>query len=634
MFVKKLPVNKDGKTLLIFAESIRIPNGYTTNAKGNKVKTYKIRQKKIKTIGYYEDLLELYEDPIAHFKAEAKRINETNKQRKIENTISVEYNTDELFDINTNTNNLYNLGYVMINAIYHELEIDYLWNNRRRYTGDKFNHNMIFLLLVIDRIIYSSSKKGALSKTDYFFENFNFTLDDTYRALSFFAKYKVDLLKVLNQNVIKRYNRNTDLLFYDVTNFYFEIDEEDDLRKKGVSKEHKPNPIVQMGLFMDDKGMPISYHKYEGNKNDCLTFIPSLETIGFDLDFDNVIYVADKGMMSGTNLSRIIKEKSGYVISYSVRKADKAFQEWVLDETGYEEWVEEDNENNHAEKVIYKRKSRMQPRVIWVDKIYRDKNEKVKTKKVEFTINERQIVFYSSAYAKKAKKDREKTIEKAKKIASGKSASSILNKGAMSLINNLAVNKETGEIESNQWGLIKDFDEKKLEEIEKLDGYYAIMSNVIGIEENEIPFKAKHRWTKDNLYQLNKKVTDSDIIQMYKGLWKIEESFKVTKTGLKARPMYVRKEDHIEAHLLVCFTALLILRALEVRSNLNAFQIQKLIQEFQVDEISENLFKTTYFSPELYKLGKAVGLDLRKKQYTRKELKSFISESKKFGHLN
>lgn len=633
MFVKKLPKNKDGKTLLIYAESKRIPNGYTTSEKGKQVKAYKVRHKKIETIGYLEDLMEVFEDPMAHFREEAKRINESLKMKKIENTVSIEYHTDDLYDTNETVNNLHNLGYIMINSIYHEFEIDYLWNNRRRYTNDKFNHNMIFLLLVIDRIVYRSSKRGAWFKADNFFEKFNFSLDDVYRALPFFAKYKTSLLKVLNQKAVERYDRNTDIVFYDVTNFYFEIDEEDDLRKKGPSKEHRPNPIVQMGLFMDDKGMPISYHKYKGNEIDCSTFIPSLEVLGYDLDFNNLIYVADKGMMTGSNISRIIKEKSGYVISYSIRSASADFQKWALDNEGYEVWLSPDEKEEDGAPIKYKRKSRIAPREIWIDKIYKNKQGEIKTKKAKYTINERQIVFYSQAYDHKAKKDRQKTIDKAKRIAAGEGIATILSKGAMSLVDDMYFNKETGEIKSDEWDVNKAFDSQKLQNIEKFDGYYAIMSNVIGTDEDEVPFKSKHRWTNDGFYKLNKPVSDSDIISMYKGLWKIEESFKITKSGLNARPMYVRNESHIEAHLLVCFTALLILRSLEIRSNLNALQIQKLIESYQVDMISENLFKTTYFSPELYDLGKSVNLDLRKKQYTRKELKQIIATSKKFGRI-
>lgn len=624
MFCKKMPKNKDGKILLIYAESYRVPNGYKTNTKGKKVKDYKIRQKKIETIGYVEDFLNKYDDPFKHFQEEAKRITKANEERDLNNLISVEYNTQELYEIKENKHDLYNLGYILINAIYHELEIDYLWNNRRQKTDKKFNHNMIFLLLVIDRIIYSSSKRKALSYSDRFFENFNFTENDIYRSLSFFSKYKVDLLKVLNDRVIKRYDRNTELLFYDVTNYYFEIDEEDDLRKKGVSKEHRPNPIVQMGLFMDDKGMPISYHKFAGNKNDSTTFIPSIETTGFDLNYNNVIYIADKGMMSGNNISRIIREKSGYIISYSVRKAKSKFQKWVLDKADYNEWVDKNG-------VYYKQKSRITTRNIKIDSFHKQVDGSYKIIQTKQKINERQIAFYSSAYDKKSKKDREKTIDKAKRIAAGESSSTILNKGAMSLVTNTTINKETGEIKNKEWKNLKDFNDEKLKEMEKFDGYYVITTNVIGLEDKEKTFKSHHQWTKDGFYKLNRVVSDSDIINMYKGLWKIEESFKITKSSLNTRPMYVRKEEHIEAHLLVCFTALLILRALENRSGLNAMRIQELIQNYQVDEVATNLFKTTYFNSELFELGKSVGLDLRKKQYTRMEIRNIIAESKRFG---
>ncbi len=146
--------------------------------KEKRLKNYKIRQKKVETIGFVEDFLDKYDDPFKHFQEEARRISRANQERKVNSTVSVDYNTDELFDIKDNKNDLYNLGYIIINTIYHELEIDYLWNNRRQKTEKKFNHNMIFLLLVIDRIIYSSSKRKALSYSDRFFENFSFSEND------------------------------------------------------------------------------------------------------------------------------------------------------------------------------------------------------------------------------------------------------------------------------------------------------------------------------------------------------------------------------------------------------------------------------------------------------------------------
>jgi transposase len=650
MFATTLPRNKDGKKKIVYVISKRIPVGFKLNEKGRRVKTYKNKQEIVEEIGFIEDFLDQYDDPLAHFKAEAKRITQENKIKKQSYLLGCNYDLSEeyddsesnAFDANGFQNDLFNYGYAAISAIYHQLEIHYFINNRRRYTKARYNHNMIFLMLIVDRIINQSSKKGAWERRNFYFEKFNFSMDDMYRSLDFFAENKVKLLNNVNKRVTDLYDRHTDLLYYDVTNYYFEIDDEDELRKKGVSKEHRPNPIIQMGLFMDTKGLPVNYELFKGNTNDNRTLIPGMETLGFDLDINNLIYVADKGMMSGNNIRQIRTNKSGYVISYSIRKASKEFKDYVLNQDDYEIWKKDDEELEDGE-YDFKCKSRITSRRINFDIVVKKKVEEngkmimkefIQRGKGHSEINERQIIFYSKKYAKKAKKDRAKSIEKAKNIAAGKYGQKILTAGAMKFVKRECYNTKTGEINSEQWNDLTSFDEDLLKEEEKLDGYYAIMTNVIGLDVGDKPFNAKHRWTHDEFYQLNREVSDSDIIQMYKGLWKIEESFRITKSDLDARPVFVRKDTRIEAHFLICFLSLLILRILEHRleNKYSASQIKESISNALCTHINENNYKTVRYSKLLGEIGDSLGINLRKKIYSQSDLKELMGQAKKLGY--
>jgi transposase len=199
----------------------------------------------------------------------------------------------------------------------------------------EYNVNSIMKLLVFSRILAPASKKKTFENKDWYFENFDFTLDDIYHCLTF-ANSKRDNLKLhLHRKIKEQYGRNTELVYYDVTNYYFEIDEPDELRKKSVSKEHRTDPIVQMGLFMDTMGMPISYDLFPGNTNDCSTLIPLLVKIKREYDIGRVIVVADKGMNTGMNIAYNLIKGDGYVYSQTVRGGHKELKDYVLDGGGY-----------------------------------------------------------------------------------------------------------------------------------------------------------------------------------------------------------------------------------------------------------------------------------------------------------
>ena len=503
MFLRKMTNKKTGRTYLSIVHSYRDK------------KTKKTRSKTIESLGYLDELEKVYEDPIAHFQA---KIKEMNKEMEEEKT-PITFRIDKEERIESTSNNRKNLGYVALSKIYHDLGIHTFLKNRQRHTKSGYDANAIMKLLIFSRLLEPGSKKKSFENKEMFFEKADFTLDDMYRSLSFFHKHKDALQLWIHQRIQKQYKRDTSLVYYDVTNYYFEIDEQDEFRRNGVSKEHRPDPIVQMGLFMDTDGIPITYGLYPGNTLDKQTLIPMLGNIQRKFSLGRTIVVADKGMTTGDNIWYTLSAKNGYILSYSIRGANQAFKNYVLDEKGYRSLGDD-----------FKIKSRLEPREIWVTS-----NSGKKIKKV---VDEKQVIFYSRKYAMKAKADRAAAIEKAQDLVKKPSKYNKANAyGASKYVKNLTFDKQTGEVltRANQ-ALF--FDEEKLRKEEALDGYYAIMTSEF-------------------------QETDERIVELYRGLWQIEESFKVTKSDLASRPIFLSRKEHIEAHFLTCFISLVIARILE-----------------------------------------------------------------------
>ncbi len=551
------------------------------------VDTYRDKEKgyartvTVEKVGYLDELEKEYADPIAHFKERVEQL----KQKKAEKVapVTLTFHHDDTLAIGQN--HRMNFGYMILSQIYHELHIDKVLKNKQRQSKIDYNVNDIMKLLVFSRLLYPGSKKKTFENKDKFFDKHDFSLDHVYRSLSFFYKHSSLLQTTINNRMKTLYNRQTDLVYYDVTNYYFETDIHDELRKKGVSKEHRPNPIVQMGLFMDTKGIPITFKLFPGNTNDCLTFRPGFGEIHKAYNLGRVVVVADKGMTTGDNIHYILSGKHGYVFSMSVRGASKEFKKYVLDETGYTWYGTE-----------YKRKSRLEPRTILVT----SKNNK----KIKKQVDEKQVIFYSEKYAKKAKADREKAVKKALEIINHpgryKKNSSY---GAAGYIKNIKIDKETGEIITPHNQLQFDYD--KLKEEEALDGYYAIITSEY-------------------------KESDDHIIDIYRGLWRIEESFRVTKSDLEARPVYVSKEEHIHAHFLTCFLALVIARILEVKMDYK-FSVGRLLESLSKAECShmkQNYYLFDYYDEVLKDLGVRFDIDFSKQIRSRGEIKKILAKTK------
>ena len=379
MYLKKTP-NAQGRIRLSIVD-----NYYDKQKKCS-------RQKTIESIGFLDELEKIYEDPISHFQKRVELLNQQKKEKQAPINFTF-YDSDRLC-IGDNLRK--NFGYAAFSKIYHELKLDTFFNNRQRHTKESYDANTIMKMLVYSRLLAPASKKASYDNRDQFFEKTDYSLDDVYRCLTFLNKHKENLQVWMNDKIKEQYGRDTSLIYYDVTNYYFETDEQTDLLRKGVSKEHRPNPIVQMGLFMDNNAIPVTYELFAGNTNDCLTYRPNFGRIKKQFDLGRVISVADKGMTTGDNIWYTINTptKDGYVFSMSIRGADKSIKEYVLDENGYE-WLGEE----------YKRKSRLCPRTILVTAN--------NGKKIKKQVDEKQVVFWSKKYATRAKAEREAALAKA-----------------------------------------------------------------------------------------------------------------------------------------------------------------------------------------------------------------------------
>ncbi|WP_010529451.1 IS1634 family transposase [Lentibacillus jeotgali] len=571
MHLKKVKNKKTGRTYLSIVHSYR-----------DKV-SKKTRAKTIESLGYLDELEKQYDDPITFFEEKVKQMNQQRDSEKF--TMMFRINSEER--IASGATNRKNFGYAALSKIYHELGIHTFLIHRQRHTKNGYDANSIMKLLVFARLLDPASKKKTYENKDVFFEKTNFSLDDVYRSLSFFNKHKEALQLWIHERIKEQYDRNTSLVYYDVTNYYFEIDDPDELRRKGVSKEHRPDPIVQMGLFMDTDGIPITYGLHPGNTLDKQTLIPMLGNIQRYFSLGRTIVVADKGMTTGDNIWYTLSAKNGYVLSYSVRSANQKFKNYVLDPNGYRSIGDG-----------FKIKSRLYPREITVT----SRNGKKMKKRVD----EKQVIFYSEKYAQKAKADRAPALKKAKDLIDTPSRyNKATSFGASKYVKNLTFDKKTGEIlEDAKQSLL--LDEEKLKKEEALDGYYAIITSE---------------------YQ----ESDERIIEIYRGLWKIEESFKVTKSDLESRPVYLSRQEHIEAHFLTCFVSLVIARVLEQRlkGKYSVTAILDSLRKASCSHIQENYYLFDYNDEILSDIGQELGIDFGKKCMSLGEIKKILGKVKK-----
>ena len=575
MYLKKSTNKKNGRTYLSIA------SGYRDKSTG-KPKTVLI-----KSLGYLDVLQKEFEDPIAHFTEVVNQMNIEEQNEKLPLTIKI--NTSE--ELNENENNRKNFGYVALSKVYHELEIDkFLINKFKARNFSEYKINNIMKLLVFARCLSPDSKKSTFENKDIFFENTNFSLKEIYNALTYIEPYKESLQSYIYDHIQEQYKPNNECIFYDVTNYYFEIDDNDDFRKKGVNKEHRPNPIVQMGLFMDSLGLPMSYGLFPGNTNDCLTLKPMVQKLQKNYSVGRVIVVADKGLNTGKNIVYQKAIGNGYVMSLSIRGANQELKDFVLNEDGYE----------YNQDKTYKKKSRRYPREVEYTKTVNGKTVKAKT-----TVDEKQVIFWSADYAKRAKAERQPAIDKARDLIGNVQKYNKKNcYGASKYVKHLVFDKNSGEIIEAKSQL--SLDEDKIAEEEKLDGYYAIVTS-----------------------EMDK--TDDEIIDIYRGLWRIEETFKVTKSELNDRPVYVSTKEHIEAHFLTCYLALVLSRVLQHKLD-KKYSVGKIFESLSkcnCSNIQENFYLFDYFDSVLKDIGDVTNIDFSLKSRSLQDIKKILGNTKK-----
>lgn len=600
MFVKQ---NKSHKGILL-----TYTVGYRENGK--------VKHKNIETIGYLEDLKKEYDDPIAHFRNLAKQ-----KSNNEINEITIKNLLSKTIDQNSSPKNL---GYVILKKIYNDLGLKDFFENKQSTLKINFNLNTIFSLLVYSRILYPGSKKETFEKKDRFFEDFAIpNIKAMYNSLSYFNLYKDDIEKLLWENTKDKYNRDASNTFYDCTNYYFEInyndedlvDEEGNIlekgyRKRGVEKNHRPDPIIEMGLLMDATDLPIGYDLFPGNESEKLSLKPIVKRLKTSCNIERTIVVADRGLNTSDNIFYLAgkndKKLDGYIYGQSIRSADKDFKEWVLNQDGYidELCYNEDgtkemfrqmifDENGQVigyekKQVVFRHKSRIYPKEITITRNGK-RNTKVKT-------DQKQMVYYSQKYADKQKHDRNQMIERAKDIiANPKKYNRISCKGAKSYINNIAFNKETGEVVEGRELTLK---EDLIKEEEKYDGYYCIVTSELDM-------------------------SDADLRKKYRGLSKIEETFKISKSELETRPVLVWTNEHIESHFLTCFVALYIVRLLEKETN-NKYSIRKIIESLKLynsTNIEHDLYIQNYTDEIIKDFESKLNINLSRKYLTLSEIK-------------
>jgi transposase len=569
---------------------------YLSIVKGYRDKdTGKSRSKTVQSLGYLDVLQKQYEDPIAHFQELAKQMTEEEYKK---NKLTLSLNMGEQLPMDSH--NRKNLGYAAILKIYHQLELDQFFKNKARHENFDFNTNAIMILLITSRLLSPGSKKKAFEEKNHYFERFDFSLADLYRALSHYAKIAKDCQRLIHEQIVKTYGRDTTTLYYDVTNFYFEIDQQDAFRRYGKSKENRHNPIVQMGLAMDSDGVPIHYELFPGNKLDKETFRTVIGEVRRHYDTGRIIVVADMGIITGDNIYYLKggeKDKSlnGYVFSFSVRGGAHDFKTYVLSDEDY--ICHKDGKLACPDEADFKIKSRRIARDIQVTMQSGRKATKI--------VYEKQVVFWSKKYADKAGAEREELIKKAMAlVADPKKYNKATSYGAAKYVKNIKFDEKNGAVMEDGGKPV--FDADKVSEEAKYDGYYAIVTSELDMSDNEI-------------------------IHTYRGLWEIEESFRITKGTLEARPVYVSREDRIQAHFLTCFISLVIARLLQKQTGslYSCDKIMDCLNKISCSLEHENIYLFDYRSDISDAIGNALGIDFTKKRLRLAEIKTILAESKK-----
>ena len=432
-----------------------------------------------------------------------------------------------------NQKNLFNVGYLFLQDIYYDLRLNHICHSIEDKYLFKFDLNEILSYLIYSRIIYPSSKLKTHELSKHFLEVPNIKLENIYRGLTYLNKEIDYIQEKVFENSLKVIDRNSRVIYFDCTNYYFEINEEDDLRRYGISKEHKPNPLVGMGLFMDGDGIPLSFNIYPGNNNETQELIPTEEKIinNFKLNDTRIVICTDAAMCTDDIKKFNVKDGRSFVITQSIKKLKEEYQKEVFKKNDWR--IVGDNNLYNIEEISNNEELS--------NRYYDTLSYKIiptETKSVKQDL----IITYSLKYRDYHQKLRNNKIERAKKKIENNPKNDKIslnhNQNDYRRFIKEMVSTKNGE-KAEQY--FYEIDEEMITEEEKYDGYYGLTTN------------------------LNDDI--ETILKISKGRWEIEESFQIMKSDLIARPVNLQREDRITAHFLTCFLSLLIYRILEKKLN-------------------------------------------------------------------
>lgn len=490
-----------------------------------------------KKLGKYNTLLEQFsgnEKELMNWaKKEAEKETLAYNQQKEKVSLSL----SPLARIPFDEERVFNIGYLFLQKICSELRIDNICRNIRNHHKFTYDFHAILTDLIYTRILAPSSKLSSYKYCHSLLEPPKYSLQDLYRALSVLAEESDFIQEELYKNSNFIHPRNSKILYYDCTNYYFEIEAEDDIKKYGKSKEHRPNPIVTMGLFMDADGIPLAFDIFPGNQNEQLTLKPIEKKVIKDFNCSEFIFCSDAGLGGKSNRFLNSFGNRSYVITYSLKKMKKEERDLALLPTQFK--VPGSN------KLIDLRTLDESDPEVYNTIYYKE------YPLVTGDMDETVIITYSPKYKAYQSKIRNAQIDRAKKMiqSSDKTRKGKGSNDPARFIQRTAVT-EDGEIAQKS---IYQLDEAKILEESMYDGFYAVVTNL----EGDI----------------------RELININKQRWEIEENFRIMKSEFEARPVFVRRGDRIKAHFLTCFISLLVYRLLE----------KKLGEEFTCSQILETL---------------------------------------------
>lgn len=493
----------------------------------------------VEKLGTEKYIKETYgvEDAEAWARAYVEKLNqdEVNKIHKV----LIPFATDTRIPVGKQLS--FNAGYFFLQKIYYQLGLPSICKKIAKNHSFDYDLNSILSRLVYGRILYPSSKLSCMEQSKSLIEQPNFELHHIYRALSVLAENSDYIQAQLYKNSKKIIKRSTGVLFYDCTNYFFEIEQEAGIKQYGVSKEHRPNPIVQMGLFMDKSGIPLAFCINKGNQNEQLSLKPLEQQIMRDFELSKFVICTDAGLSSEANRKFNNYGERSFITTQSIKKLKENLKAWALDPTGWslegsEETFDisqlEDTPENHK-KLFYKQQ--------WIEGWDEER---------EIAFNQNLIVTYSLKYKQYQQTIRNRQVERAIKAMQNPSTlERHTQTDAKRFIIKTNVTND-GEIAENK---VYQLNTEAIQEEAKYDGFYAVCTNL-----DDEPW---------------------EIAKINHDRWEIEESFRIMKSEFSARPVYLQRDDRIEAHFLTCFIALLLYRILE----------KQLGEKYTCEEIIETL---------------------------------------------